>query len=356
MTTEEQDIDKEVAKRKKELFTRFDKESAQGILPFTSDLYFEQSNSIIRSGVFSVSRMGAREDFSDWTPVISTGSTITYRGPALTVDHEQVLGRMLVLARGRSLTKPVCLQVTNVLKWLGLKDTGPNYSKCRKILDDLSKAELRIANRQVLKRLYDVMTRSDLSELPDGKFFKEYIHNRYSERMQMIASDLQDESEGTQVEVGLRFVERQDYNNRTRRLIIYLDPIMALFFDGVNTTLVPFEVLDQVDRFGKRLLPFIASHRAGVFPLKLQTYFELSGSTGDYSKSKRPFKHKMKKRFEEWEKSGWIESGWEFYVNNEGEDMVKGLKTSDAIRLRSELVANTLQAEFIEEPEPATEQ
>ena len=36
MTTEEQDIDKEVAKRKKELFTRFDKESAQGILPFTA--------------------------------------------------------------------------------------------------------------------------------------------------------------------------------------------------------------------------------------------------------------------------------------------------------------------------------
>jgi hypothetical protein len=36
--------------------------------------------------------------------------------------------------------------------------------------------------------------------------------------------------------------------------------------------------------------------------------------------------------------------------------MVKGLKTTDAIRLRSELLANTLQAEFIEEPEPATEQ
>lgn len=353
MTTEEQDINKEVAKRRTELRTRFDKESAQGILPFTSDLFFEQSNSIVRSGVFSVAKMGARDDFSEWTPVISFGSTMLYRGPALTVDHEQVLGRMLVLARGRSLTKPVSLQVSNILKWLSLKDTGPNYKKCRKILDDLSQAELRIANKQVLKRLYDVMTSPELSNLPDGKFFRDYIENRYSERLKMIASDIQEGKDGTEVEIGMRFMSSPDYNNRTRRLLIYLEPVMALFFDGVNTTLVPFEVLDEVDRFGKRLLPFIASHKSGVFPLKLESYFELSGSTGDFTKSKRPFKHKMKKRFEDWEKQGWIEPGWEFYVNNDGEDMVRGLKTSDTIRLRSELHTNSLQAEFTEAEDTA---
>jgi hypothetical protein len=119
--------------------------------------------------------------------------------------------------------------------------------------------------------------------------------------------------------------------------MLNLDPIIAVFFDGVNTTLLPFEIWAQLDRFGKKLLPFIASHRDGVFPIRLESYHEFSGSKSEYEKVKRRVKSELKKRFHAWEQIGYIEPGWDIYRNNDGEEIVCGLKSGKAIRIRSAL-------------------
>tara|TARA_R110001592_G_scaffold33503_1_gene115968 strand:+ start:1215 stop:2252 length:1038 start_codon:yes stop_codon:yes gene_type:complete len=329
----------ESQRRKESLQAKFDQQSAQGYLPFTNELYFEQSNPILRSGLFSVAKSGMRGIFAEWTEIFNLGAgSIYYKGPALTVDHEQVLGRLMLLARGRSLTKPIPLMASDVVKWLGLTDTGHSYKKARRILDDLSSAELRIANKQALRRLYTLLTdKKNISTLPDGKFFQDFIENRFGPQLQMIASALNDGEEDSSVDISLGFINSQTHNSRTRRILINLDPIMSIFFDGVNTTLVPFEVLDRCDRFGKRLLPFIASHRDGVWPIKLQNYHDLSGSTSNFDSSKRYFKHTMKKRLQAWEDDGIIEPGWQIAKNRDGEEVLSGLKLCEGLRLRSKL-------------------
>ncbi|MNC46701.1 hypothetical protein D3C75_957290 [compost metagenome] len=52
---------------------------------------------------------------------------------------------------------------------------------------------------------------------------------------------------------------------------------------------------------------------------------------------KRRVKSDMKKRCEGWEKSDFIEPGWAFRKNNDGEELLEGLKLSKSIRMKSEL-------------------
>ena len=96
--------------RKVKLFDKLDHQSSQGILPFTNELYYEQANPVVRSALFTAGKMnvGQGSHYVDWTEIFSFGGgSIHYRGPLLTVDHEVVLVKLMVLARGRSLTKPI---------------------------------------------------------------------------------------------------------------------------------------------------------------------------------------------------------------------------------------------------------
>lgn len=319
--------------RKTKLLDKFDDLSGQGILPLTDDRFFEQANPIVRSSLFSMAKMGG--EMRDWTEIFSFGhGSINYRGPSMTVDHEQVLARIMQLARGRSLTKPVSCTLADVRRWLNISDTGPNFSKARAVLDDLAGGEIRISCKHALARLYKLLTSPAVSSMADGKFFKDYIDNRYGPQIQMIAAALNTD---TTVDISMRFITNQAQDSRSGRLLLNIDPIMAVFFDGVNTTMVPFDVWDDLDRFGKKLLPFIASHRDGVYPMMLENYHKFSGSKSDYWKVKRRFKSDMKKRFIGWEEKGYIDPGWELYVNNTGDEMVKGLKLGDSVRLKSRL-------------------
>lgn len=333
-TTAGTTVEDRIKDRRSKLMQKFDFESAQGILPFTNEKYFEQSNPIVRSSLFSASKMGG--SFEDWTEIFSFGSgSIHYRGPALTVDHEQVLVRLMVLARGRSLTKPINVRVADIRKWLDIADSGQSYAKARRILDDLAKGEIRISCKQALARLYHLLTVREVGDRPDGRFFKDFLDNRFGPQIKMIGAALNDDS--NTVDISMRFISNQVHDSRSRRLLVSLDPIMAIFFDGVNTTLVPFEVLDQCDRFGKKLLAFIASHRDGVFPIRLEHYFYFSRSRSEYSTVKRRFKSDMKKRLTGWEEKGFIEPGWEIYQNNAGDEIVRGLKCGEMVRIKSEL-------------------
>jgi hypothetical protein len=322
--------------RRSKLRTKLDLESAQGFLPFTNERLFEQSNPILRSALFIAGKMNVKEQqrYNDWTPIFSLGSgSIQYRGPLLTVDHETVLARIMVLARGRSLTKPVHCFQTDVLKWLNLdQNSGANYKKARRIIDDLGSAELRIGSKQALQRLLLLLQSPAISEMPDGAFFQEYVKNRFGDQIKMIADGIANDEP---VNITMKFITGQAHNSISKRMMLSLDPIAAIFFDGVNTTLIPFEIIDQQDRFGRKLLPFIASHRDGVKPIMLEKYHFFSGSKSEYSKVKRRVKSELKKRFQNWESEGLIAGGWDIYRNKEGEEVVNGLKIGEKVRTKS---------------------
>jgi hypothetical protein len=322
--------------RRHELLTRFEKDSLQGILPFTNEKYSEQANALIRSSLFTANRMGMEYD-NTWDEIFSLGGgSIHYKGPNLTDGHEKVLVRLMALARGRSLTKPVHAFVADAVRWLGLDASGgKNYKKARQILADLQVARIRIDNKVVLRRIYSVLTNPDIDLLPDGKFFKEFIGNRYGDHMKSIGIAL---SRDELVSFDIGFLEDIVDNSVTGRMSISLNPVTALFFDGVNTTLLPFDVIDSVDQYGRKLLSFIASHRAGVFTIGLEKYHLLSGSKTIYGNAvKRRFKYTMKNRFKVWEEKGYIEPGWDIKPNINGDEMVSGLKLGSELRLRSTL-------------------
>lgn len=324
--------------RKVKLFDKLDHQSSQGILPFTNELYYEQANPVVRSALFTAGKMnvGQGSHYVDWTEIFSFGGgSIHYRGPLLTVDHEVVLVKLMVLARGRSLTKPIQAFQADLVKWLKLdSDSGRNYKKARRILDDLAAAEIRISSKPALKRLLAILTSPALSDIPDGMFFQSYIQNRFNNHLKMIAQGLADDQP---VSLSMKMVENQTHNTVTKRMMINLDPVFAIFFDGVNTTLLPFEIWDDLDRFGKKLLSLIASHRDGVYPVMLEKLHEFSGSKSEYLPVKRRFKSDMKKRYTEWEAKNYIVPGWSISRNENGDEVVRGLKAGSAVRIRSKL-------------------
>lgn len=340
--TPEEERQVEVDDRRFKLRQKFEVESGQGILPFTNERFFEQSNPIVRSALFSAGKVEVGASYREWTEIFSLGAgSIWYRGPALTVDHEVVLARIMVLARGRSLTQPVKVLQADVLRWLDLDDSGANFKKARKIVDDLAAGELRISSKPALKRLYQLLSKPP-ENLPDRDFFIQFIRNRYGDQMKELAQAIA--SEDVVVDISMRFLTNQARNHKTGRLLLNLDPIAAIFFDGVNTTLVPFEIWDQLDRFGKKLMPFIASHRDGVWPIRLQSYHEFSGAKSEFVNVKRRLKYDLKKRFAAWEEEGWLEPGWDIARNDDGDEIVRGLKAGEAVRIRSEF---DLKAEIL---------
>jgi len=323
---------------KSKLRNKLDLESSQGILPFTNELYYEQMNPVVRSSLFTAGKMNVKNGshYLEWTEIFSFGGgSIHYRGPHLTVDHEVVLVKLMVLARGRSLTKPIHAFQADLLRWLKLDAaSGKNYVKARRILDDLAAAEIRISSKPALQRLLAILTSPAIAELPDGLFFQSYINNRFNDQLKMIAKGLADDQP---VNVTMKLVTSQTHNTVTKRMMINLDPVFAIFFDGVNTTLLPFEIWDDLDRFGKKLLSLISSHRDGVFPVMLEKIHEFSGSVSEFEKVKRRVKSDLKKRFEDWESKNYIVPGWNISRNDNGIEIIRGLKAGEAVRIRSKL-------------------
>jgi len=323
---------------KSKLRNKLDLESSQGILPFTNELYYEQMNPVVRSSLFTAGKMNVKNGshYLEWTEIFSFGGgSIHYRGPHLTVDHEVVLVKLMVLARGRSLTKPIHAFQADLLRWLKLDSAaGKNYVKARRILDELAAAEIRISSKPALQRLLAILTSPAIAELPDGLFFQSYINNRFNDQLKMIAKGLADDQP---VNVTMKLVTSQTHNTVTKRMMINLDPVFAIFFDGVNTTLLPFEIWDDLDRFGKKLLSLISSHRDGVFPVMLEKIHEFSGSVSEFEKVKRRVKSDLKKRFEDWESKNYIVPGWNISRNDNGIEIIRGLKAGEAVRIRSKL-------------------
>lgn len=331
--TQAEELSKTIADRRSKLRKGFDLSSAQGVLPLTNEDYHEQANPIVRSALFAAIK--SRSKYDDWVDIFSLGGSIKYKGPQLTVDHEMLFTRILVRARGLSLTKPVPFSMTEALGWLKIKDSGPNRTRIRNLLDDLKEGSVLIASKSALNRLYNILTRTDLESFVDGLFLRQLVLNRYTDYLPMIMQSYKDEEP---FEISLDFIGRIANQTNTRRLMVELDPMMALLFDGVNTTLVPFDIWDSLDAYGKKLMPFIASHRDGVFNLFLESYHSLSGSKSTYESVERRFKSDFNKRLHDYEAKGYIEPGWAIVRNRDYRWTVTGLKGGEALKIRSELL------------------
>lgn len=327
-----------ISDRRSRLLKNFDLSSAQGVLPLTNEEFHEQANPIVRSALFAAIK--SRPGYDDWTNIFSIGGTVVYKGPQLTIQHEMLFTRILVRARGRSLTKPVHFSMTEALSWLGLKDSGPNRDRAKSLLEDLKQASVKITSKSILKRLYNILTREDLDTVAgDGSFLKSYVKNRFGDYLPMIMKSY---TNGEPLEIGLDFITRITNQGHSKRLLVELDVMMSLLFDGVNTTLVPFEVYDEVDAYGKKLLTFIASHRDGVYNMLLENYFDLSGSKSVYSSVERRFKTDFLARLRDYEARFYIEPGWDVVRSREHKWMVVGLRSGPALRIRSELLKRSI--------------
>lgn len=304
----------------------------QGVLPYFNPTIYEMANPIVRSALFGLSK--TKEYHQDWVTTFSVGGgSIEQRGPSLNTEHEELWGRLLTYARGTSLTKGIHVRIIDLIRDLNYSTGGPNFARVSRMLSDLEAATVRISNKQALKRLYELLTDKNLSKRADGKFLVDLIRNRYSEHLKAIQAALASDSTEP-VFITLRFIERKTTHPASGREVISLDPMTCLFFDGVNTTLIPYKVREKLNPISRRLLTFIGSHRAGVFRMRLHYYFLLVGYGSDYSKMERKFKSAFIKTCTALEEKGYIKPGWGVERNEDHDWMVFGLQIGDAARVK----------------------
>lgn len=339
--------------RKAVMAKKFESNLMQGVLPFTNEDYHEQVNSIVRSSLFTAGKISQKERirFDEWIETFTIGSSpLQYRGPALTIEHETVWVKLIALARGRSIFDPVMLAQSDILEWLRInKSSGNNYVRARRILEDLSRGEIRISSRPALERVLKILQVKD----PEVGEFTSVVRRLYGPHMKMLAEALY---KNENAYISLKFFGTYTINESSKRVVVNLDPLAALFFDGIHTTLVPFWVLDDVDRFSRKILTFIASHRDGVYPMKLEVYHSLSGSRSDYQVVKRRFKQQFVAKMTLLEEKGYIEPGWSVYLNKEGEYIVSGLKISAKIRLKAKLTDDDDSNDEVELKDPKSKE
>lgn len=321
----------------------------QGVLPYFNPTIYEMANPIVRSALFGLSKH--KHYYQDWVTTFSVGGgTLQQRGPSLNTDHEELWGRLLTYARGTSLTKGIHVRIVDLIRDLNYSTGGPNFTRVSKMLDDLEAASVRISHKPALKRLYELLTDKNLGKRPDGKFLVELIRNRYSEHLKAIQVALASDS-NEPVFVPLRFIERKTTHPVSGREVISLDPMTCLFFDGVNTTLIPYKVREKLNAMSKRLLTFIGSHRDGVYRMRLHYYFMLVGYKGDYTKLERKFKSEFIKTCTALEESDYIKPGWGIARNDDHEWMVFGLQIGDAARVK-EAMEEYIAADEVDDRTP----
>lgn len=304
----------------------------QGVLPYFNPAIYEMANPIVRSALFGLSKH--KLYYQEWETTFSVGGgSLQQRGPSLNTDHEELWARLLTYARGTSLTKGIHVRIVDLIRDLNYSTGGPNFARVSRMLNDLEAASVRISHKPALKRLYELLTDKNLAKRADGKFLVELIRNRYSEHLKAIQAALASDS-NEPVYVTLRFIERKTTHPISGREVISLDPMTCLFFDGTNTTLIPYKVREKLNPISKRLLTFIGSHRDGVYRMRLYFYFMLVGYKGDYTKLERKFKSEFIKTCTALQERNYIKPGWGIERNEDHEWMVFGLQIGDAARVK----------------------
>lgn len=315
---------------------RLDLALANGAIPYRSPNIFEQANPIVRSCVFRANNR--REYFQEWTPIFTIGNdSISFKGPVLNTEHELLWSKLLCLARGISLTKPIKTNQANLMREMRMNTGGKGYSKLRRMLEDLEQAKVRISSRPALERLVRIMTSPDIADKPDGKFLKEFIKNRLGDHLDAISKSL---STNEPYEISLSFIQNRSTQPKNRFELINLDPMTCLFFDGINTTQVHYDVWDQLDPFGKKLVGLLKSHK-GSLNLRLEKLYMASGySTLEFTDSAvRKFKAFCLRNFKSLEDASIIKPGWRIERSSvDDEWVVYNIEVGEIVRKNEPLI------------------
>lgn len=277
----------------------------QDRLPFWPDSFFEQSNPLTRSSLFSISNR--RKYFEDFTPVSVIGEgSIEYMGKRLNTFDEDVFLQLLQYCRGQSLLKPLVSSKSQVITDLFLSTGGKNYKKLMTAVNRLESGVLRVSAPHILMKLSELLQNPSLSTGMEPEFIEE-ISKKYSEFAEAIDEAIYNKQSYF---ITVRFILNSGENPKTGGLVVQLDPLMVLLFDGINTTRTDRYERSLLAPAEKRLLSYIHSHSGKVYPLKLETLHSLLASDLAFSRNKAKFTANLTSHFEALERLQRIKPGW----------------------------------------------
>lgn len=278
----------------------------QDRLPFWPDSFFEQSNPLTRSSLFSISNR--KKYFEDFTPISVIGEgSIEYMGKRLNTFDEDCFLQLLQYCRGQSLLRPLISSKSQVLNDLFLSTGGKNYKKLMSAINRLESGVLRISAPHILSKLCELLQNPYLSSGMEPEFIEE-ISKKYNPFAQAINSALQNKQSYF---ITVRFILTTGENPSTGGLVVQLDPLMVLLFDGINTTRTDRYERSLLVPAEKRLLSYIHSHSGKVFPLKLETLHTLLASDLAFSRNKAKFTNNLVSHLKSLERLGRIKPGWQ---------------------------------------------
>ena len=277
----------------------------QDRLNFWNEDFYEQSNPLARSGLFSISL--GKTHIDDYEPVRVLGEgEILYRGHRLNVFDEEVFLQLLSYMRGLTLIKPLSIKKKQLLKDLGLNDSGKNYQRLTESLNRLDSGKLKIFSQAALNKLFVIMNDPNLAKTMEPEFVK-LIAEKFGDLKIAIESALKNKQSFF---VTIGFIQNNSENIANGNLLINIDPLIVLLFDGTNTTRTARFERKMLCPAEKRLLTFVMSHSLPIYDMNLVSYRELLGSESKQS-SMRKFRADLEKWLSNLEKIGRIESGWQ---------------------------------------------
>ncbi len=278
----------------------------QDKLPFWPDSFYEQSNPLVRSSLFSISNR--RKTYEEYTPISSIGEgSIEYRGSRLNTFDEEVYLQLIQYCRGQSLLRPIASTKRQILSDLGLTASGNNYKKLMASLGRLESGKLRISAPHILLKLSELLQNPNLSKGMEPEFIKE-LHSRYEEYIEVIDIALFEKHD---LLLSMGFIQNSLIDPQKGNLRISLDPLLVLLFDGINTTRTDRHERSLLNPAEKKLLSYILSHSGKVFPLKLETIHMFLNSDSEFSRNKAAFTKALISYLETLERLGRIEPDWD---------------------------------------------
>lgn len=279
----------------------------QDRLPFWDDDFYEQANPLLRSAVFACT--GTREHYAEYTPVRVIGDgEILYRGHRLNTFDEDVFLQLLHYMRGQPLTAPLVLDRKQLLTDLGYTPGGTAYRLLDASLNRLDSAKMKITSGAALKKLCLLLARPDLVRSSNPEFAA-----ILSKNFQKLTHEIIDALEhGHDFFLTVGFIQN-NAGSSAGRLVINIDPLNILLYDGINTTRISRHERRLLSSAEKKLHAFVMSHSKGVYDMNIETYHEMMGSQ---DKNMRKFKMNLRKYLATMERLKRIEPGWEITRDN----------------------------------------
>lgn len=277
----------------------------QAGLPYWPDAYQEQSHLLARSGIYSISNR--RKTYSRYSPILVIGEgSLDYMGQRLQVFDEDVFLQLIHYRRGQSLTRELDLHRSQLLGDLGLSLGGENYTRLNRSIERLESGRFRVSSRPILEKLLRLLMMTEQCQDLEPRFVQE-IQGRYRKYIDGISQAL---NNGDDFSITLSFFHNTLINKSNGRLIITIDPLIVLLYDGVNTARTLIHERRNLCPAEKRLLTYLNCHQETIEELKIELLHQLLGSDTNLATNKSRFVGNLRQWLQSLERIHRIEPGW----------------------------------------------